>query len=110
MTERFPEAARVAARFASPLCLWMALGWFAYPTMVQLLGAAAGESINFAELVTFSLVAGVTFVVLAAVLGAFAFTEAPARQPPQKIACMHCGAQMPEESRACPHCRKDIPW
>jgi ribosomal protein L40E len=110
MMERFAEAARAASKIASPLCVWMALGWLAYPRMVELMGAAAGESVNAAELMAFSLVAGVTFLVLAVVLGVFAFTKASAGELAEKMACMHCGAQIPEESRACPKCHKDIPW
>ena len=110
MMERFPDALRTAARFASPLCVWMALGWFAYPAMVQILGDATGESVNFAELMTFSLVAGVTFVALAIVMGSLAFTKPSTGSSVHNIPCMHCGAKIPEESRVCPHCHKDIPW
>ena len=44
------------ARILGPLALWMSLGWALFPTLMQDISIAAGESINMQEVELFSMI------------------------------------------------------
>jgi hypothetical protein len=102
------------AKVVAPVCLWMAAGWAAYPTVMDRLTREMGETVDIAEVRLFSmfmlagcLIAGIALAVYG-YIGTAASEEELGAMAQEPCLCPYCAAALSAEAKRCEKCGKSF--
>jgi hypothetical protein len=96
------------ARILAPLSFWMALGWAAYPSMIEYLSDAMNEAVELEEIRTFSCFMVASSIIAGAILLVYGMVGGKAGEIPYGP-CPYCGEPVTENYPICQKCGNDVP-
>ena len=103
-------ALRPLAKVAGPVLLWMSAGWAAYPTMIERISEAMGESVDMPEVRLFSTAMTACCMICGILLILYGFIGPGPRGTEFRTSdprlCPYCGREMASDT--CHGCGKSL--
>jgi len=102
------------AKILGPLCLWMIAGWAAYPSILEKISLAMGETVKIADIELFSYfmiaacaTAGIIFIIYGFSGKEVEDAEINALDT-ERWPCPVCLSPEPVDAKVCKNCGKNI--